>query len=145
MQDQSRPEPACLPPRRRHRRRKKERNYKHAAAVSSGSTLKNRPPVAPRLNDAGRTSGSLEGLGVLGEQAPPISQLQYGGIIEGVGDKQRQMDRLWQLVSSSEKRKHLDIISFPVQEAMIPNIISLLLSLTNNCPQLGLWCQIKNI
>lgn len=65
MQDQSRPEPACLPPRRRHRRRKKERNYKHAAAVSSGSTLKNRPPVAPRLNDAGRTSGSLEGLGVL--------------------------------------------------------------------------------
>lgn len=55
------------------------------------------------------------------------------------------MDRLWQLVSSSEKRKPLDIISFPVQEAMIPNIISLLLSLTNNCPQLGLWCQIKNI
>lgn len=32
--------------------------------------------------------------------------------MEGVGDKWRQMVRLWQLVSSPEKRKHFNIIAY---------------------------------
>jgi len=34
--------------------------------------------------------------------------------MEGVGDKQRQMVRFWQLVSSPEKKKCLNIITYPL-------------------------------
>lgn len=45
-------------------RPKKERNYKHAAAVSSGSTLRTGLLSLRALNDIRRTSGNLEGLAV---------------------------------------------------------------------------------
>lgn len=94
---------------------KKERNYKHAAAVSSGSNLRTGPLSLRGLNDARRTSGNLEGARrntLSAGLTPSKFKLQYGGIMEGVGDKWRQMVRLWQLVSSPEKRKHFNIITY---------------------------------
>ncbi len=77
-----------------------ERNYKHADAVSSGSIFRTGLLSLQGRNDAGRTSGNLEGLAntLSAGLAPSKFKLQYAGIMEGVEDKQRQMVRLWQLV-----------------------------------------------
>lgn len=68
----------------------KERHYKHATAVSSGSDLRTGLLSLQGLNDAGRTSGNLEGPAATPSERgwhPPNLNGSMEGLWRGVGDK----------------------------------------------------------